>query len=120
MNQKELYIQYLEDALNHAKTGEPMKHWQTRYIGPVTDRESMPKLGWLDVSIYCLFNVKYYELRIKPEPFKWTTFAFKPKDCPTVHHASHKDYVSKENICERLRISLDELLAVHHHEIETE
>ena len=28
MTQKELYIQYLEDALNHAKTGEPMKHWR--------------------------------------------------------------------------------------------
>lgn len=114
MNQKELYIQYLEDALNHAKTGEPMKKWQVKSNGEWIDKQYEV---WNNLN-----NIKTGQLsiRIKPEPFKWTTFAFKPKDCPTVYHASHKDYVSKENICERLRISLDELLAVHYHEIEIE
>lgn len=110
MNQKELYIQYLEDALNHAKTGEPMKKWQWK----ISEKSTQ----WNDLGN--ILPAPDTILRIKPEPFKWTTFAFKPKDCPIVYHASHKGHMLKENICEKLRISLDELLAVHHHEIETE
>lgn len=114
MRQKELYIKYLEDALNYAKTGEPMKKWQWRWKND--DSTSFSDLGGQSI----LLKIERIDLRIKPEPFKWTTFAFKPKDCPTVYHASHNGHMLKENICEKLRISLDELLAVHHHEIEIE
>ena len=113
MDQKELYIQYLEDALNHAKTGEPMKKWQTRYIVP--DGDTMPKPGWLDISIYNPFNIKYYELRIKPEPFKWTSLVFNMRG---YKHGTGEGHLTKQQISESVGCDIDDIVAVYHHEIE--
>lgn len=110
MNQKELYIQYLEDALNHEKTGEPMKHWQMKCNDGT----------WENLSRYLYVSRdEYLELRIKPEPFKWTTFV-----CKTVfgnlHSGGLNGELSKTQVGEMLNLSENYILAIHHHEIEIE
>ena len=110
MNQNELYIQYLEDALNHAKTGEPMKCWQVK----PKNRHS-----WSDIYAHDLFTESMkerFELRIKPEPFKWTTYAFTTDGTKFIwvytvrkHHVSLKDL--------RRKFPHLNIIAVHHHEV---
>lgn len=113
MNQNELYIQYLEDALNHAKTGEPMKCWQVRWMNSTGE--------WQD---HIEPNQKRIipdniELRIKPEPFKWTTYAFTTDgtkfiwtDTVRKHHVSLKDL--------RRKFPHLNIIAVHHHEVDVD
>lgn len=116
MNQKELYIQYLEDALSHAKTGEPMKKWQWRYREEI-DRDFNGSWGMMGE---CTFIVPdEIDIRIKPEPFKWTTFV-----CKTVfgnlHSGGLNGELSKAQVGKKLSLSESGILAVYHHEIEIE
>ncbi len=109
---RELYIQYLEDALNHAKTGEPMKCWQVKIRN---------QHGWLNVSEYALLPESIHEevqLRIKPEPFKWTAYAcwyyinstrYVYFDTVKGHHVSAEDL--------QRRFPDVNIIAVHHHEV---
>lgn len=111
MNQNDLYIQYLEDALNHAKTGEPMKCWQ---IKP-KNRHS-----WSDIYAHDLFTEgmkERFELRIKPEPFKWTTYAFTTNGTKKFIwiYTVRKHHVSAEDLQRKFpKLSI---IAVHHHEV---
>ena len=110
MNKKELYIQYLEDALNHAKTGEPMKHWQIKCDDGT----------WENLSRYLyVTREEYLELRIKPEPFKWTTFAYRtPENIGAwVQHGGH---FTREELADRSMVPTKNILAIHYHEIEIE
>lgn len=112
MNQNNLYIQYLEDALNHAKTGEPMKCWQVKIRN---------QHDWLNLSEYALLPESIHEevqLRIKPEPFKWTTYACRYYtngtryvyfDTVKGHHVSAEDL--------QRRFPYLNIIAVHHHEV---
>lgn len=114
MDQKELYIQYLEDALNHAKTGEPMKRWQ------VKDGHGW----WVDQQYLVRDNLEKMSagrrsIRIKPEPFKWTTFAYK-NTFGGISTGTHKGHINKPEVCFAVRAVGGDVLAVHHHEIETD
>lgn len=114
MNQKELYIQYLEDAPNHAKTGEPMKHWQWRYKKEI-DRDFDG--SWLETD-GCTFLVpSEIELRIKPEPLEWTTFVFNQNG---YKYGVAGEHLSKEKLAETLGCDASNILAIHYHEIEPE
>lgn len=112
MNQNNLYIQYLEDALNHAKTGEPMKKWQVK----PKNRHS-----WSDIYAHDLFTESMkerFELRIKPEPFKWTTYAsrYYIGDTKFVHVNTVKEHhVSLENL--QRKFPKLRIIAVRHHEV---
>lgn len=113
MNQNELYIQYLEDALNHAKTGEPMKCWQWRYREEI-DRDFNGSWGMMGE---CTFIVPdEIDIRIKPEPYKWTAFAYTSCYGNTTT-GTLGGHVKKENILIPIGSSN---LTVHHHEIEIE
>lgn len=110
MDQKELYIQYLEDALNHVKTGEPMKHWQMKCSDGV----------WENVSRYLYVSMdEYIELRIKPEPFKWTTFAYRTS-LGIRAWAAHGRHYTREELSASAFVPTENILAIHHHEIEIE
>lgn len=111
MNQNELYIQYPEDALNHAKTGEPMKCWQVK----PKNRHS-----WLNLSEYSLLPENIHEevqLRIKPEPFKWTTYAFNTNGTKNFIWTDtvRKHHVSVEDL--QRRFPDVNIIAVHHHDV---
>lgn len=116
MNQKELYIQYLEDALNHAKTGEPMKHWQWRYKEEV---DSDFDGSWLETDVCTFIMPDKIDLRIKPEPFKWTTFAYRTAESigAWVQHGGH---FTREELAYRTRVLTKNILAIHYHEVEEE
>ena len=110
MDQKELYIQYLEDALNHAKTGEPMKCWQVKIRN---------QHDWLNLSEYALLPESIHEevqLRIKPEPLKWTVYAFTADSTRYVYFDTVKGHhVSAEDL--QRRFPDVNIIAVHHHEV---
>lgn len=118
MNQKELYIQYLEDALNHAKTGEPMKKWQWRYREEI-DRDFNGSWGMMGE---CTFIVPdEIDIRIKPEPFKWTTFAYRTSGLEGVAAwLQPGGHYNREELSHRTKMPTENILAIHHHEIETE
>lgn len=110
MNQNNLYIQYLEDALNHAKTGEPMKCWQVKIRN---------QHEWLNISEYALLPKSIHDevqLRIKPEPFKWTTYAFTADGTKFIWTDNvRRHHVSLEDL--RRKFPHLNILAVHHHEV---
>lgn len=111
MVKNDLYIQYLEDAMNHAKTGEPMKCWQIKIRN---------QHDWLNLSEYALLPESIHEevqLRIKPEPFKWTTYAFTTNGTKNFIWTDtvRKHHVSAEDLQRRFpKLSI---IAVHHHEV---
>ena len=112
MNQKELYIKYLEDALNHAKTGEPMKQWQLRYgTGGWINKQHLVRDNLEKMSAGCL------SIRIKPEPLEWTTFVFNQNGYKCGVAGEH---LPKEKLAETLGCDASNILAIHYHEIEPE
>lgn len=113
MNQKELYIQYLEDALNHAKTGEPMKKWQ------VKDGN-----GWWEDRQYLIrdnlekMRSGLLSIRIKPEPFKWTTYAYRGQ--LGIYTSAIPNHLTVKEVSLMEMVTEQNILAVYHHEIEPE
>lgn len=114
MNQKELYIQYLEDALNHAKTGEPMKHWQIK-----TDMGVWIDQQYLVCDNLIKMGISHHSIRIKPEPFKWTTFAYRTSGLEGVAAwLQHGGHYNREELSHRARVPIENILTIHHHEVE--
>ena len=110
MNQNELYIQYLEDALNHAKTGEPMKCWQVRWMNSTGEWQNHIEPNQKRII------PDNIELRIKPEPFKWTTYAFTTDGTKFIWTDTVREHhVSLENL--QRKFPHLNIIAVHHHEV---
>lgn len=118
MNQNDLHIRYLEDALNHAKTGEPMKCWQVR-------SKNVEEDYWVDIrESRFIPNEEFledFEIRTKPEPFKWTAYAcwyyinstrYVYFDTVKGHHVSLEDL--------RRKFPHLNIIAVHHHEVDVD